>query len=79
VGDAFGEAAAFLLETGMGDKDISATGELTIELAAAASKPSGAYVLPTNSLVGSGGIKVTITSGVGQDKVTHFTGYSAKT
>lgn len=73
-----GAAAGFLIETGMLSKDLVTTGELTIELTAAGSKPSGAYVIMSNALVESGGIKVEMYTGTGLTKVVHFTGYSPK-
>jgi hypothetical protein len=73
-----GAAAGFLVKMGMTDPDTVTTGELTLQLTAAGSKPSGAYLVMPNSIVESGGIKIELFTGTGQTKVVHFLGYSPK-
>ncbi len=72
-------AAAFLLQTALLDAGTNTPGEALVELTAAAEQPAGSYLLPTNALVVSGGIKVVIATGTGPSRVEHFVGYSPKT
>jgi hypothetical protein len=73
-----GAAAGFLVKMGMTDPDTVTTGELTAELTAVGSKPTGAFTVMPNSIVDSGGIKLELFTGNGQTKVVHFVGYSPK-
>ncbi len=72
-------AAAFLLETGMLGQNEVTPGEVTLELSSVAQQPADAFTLPSNTVIGTGGIQVALVSGSGQSKVTHFKGWSAGT
>jgi hypothetical protein len=71
-------AAAFLLKTALIDKDAITTGEASVEITDSPTKPSDAYISASHSVVGSGGLLVSISTGTGQSKVTHLKVYCPK-
>jgi hypothetical protein len=72
----FASAAAFLLKTGLLSADVITEGEVAIEMTAEPAQPPGSYLIASNSIVGTGGIKLVIATGTGESRVEHLVCYS---